>query len=414
MSDLRLLLKRRSNKVEVKGTGTSRPEANLPPPPPAPQVPDPALKPIPDLKKKRPMEPEDKEKGLPPKTKQQKVAKDRQKRESSVESREEPPLAEVRRGQRIWSPRLELDGAPFLWETSVRNFDGGRAGLIAEALQQPLLLPRDMESYRRFSQYELFKSLKRDLAMITQQVFVAEEWNRKTHVEAQAEAQARSEAERALDSLKGEISKLSEQLKGVSQERDSLDAGLKNAESQAESQRRQLSEAQKNLAAKRENTKALRAELLKAKKAAEEAQKDAQLAKEATEAEKRASFQLGVETTEKDLTEQFAAVARDYCDLTWGKALNAAGVPLDSTLRLLENIFYGEDIRQHPDDVPPVQLPEASELPSTEPNPSAILEPNQGLPLPGDQVSSTEPKQDKGEFLAEGKPSSDPPHEIPT
>nr|XP_023904896.1 uncharacterized protein LOC112016575 [Quercus suber] len=241
-----------------------------------------------------------------------------------------------------------------------------------------------MDSYRHFSQYELFKSLKRDLAMITQQVFVVEEWNRKTHVEAQAEAQARSEAERDLDSLKGEISKLSEQLKGVAQERDSLDAGLKNAESQAESQRRQLSEAQKNLAAEREITKALHAELLKVKKAAEEAQKDAQLAKEATEAEKRASFQLGVETTEKDLTE------------------------------LPENIFYGEDIRQHPDDVPPAQPPEASELPLIEPNPSAILEPNQGLPLPSDQVSSTEPQPNKGELLAEEKLPSDPPREVPT
>nr|XP_023878411.1 uncharacterized protein LOC111990869 [Quercus suber] len=374
MSDLRLLLKRRSSKVEVKGTGTSRPAANLPPPPPAPQVPDPALKPIPDLKKKRSMEPEDKEKGLPPKTKQQKVVKEpRQKRGSSVESREEPPLAEVRRGQRIWSPRLELDGVPFPWETSVRNYDGGRAALIAEALQQPLLLPRDMDSYRHFSQYELFMSLKRDLAM--------------------AEAQARSEVERALDSLKAEISKLSEQLKGVAQERDSLDAGLKNAESQAESQRRQLSEAQKNLAAERETIKELRAELLKAKKAAEEAQRDAQLAKEATEAEKRASYQLGVETTEKGLTEQFVSVARDYCDLTWGKALDAAGVPLDSDLRLPKNIFYGEDIRQYPDDdAPPAQPLEASELPLNEPNPSVTLEPSQGLPLLDDQVSSTEPQ----------------------
>ncbi|XP_023891948.2 uncharacterized protein LOC112003954 [Quercus suber] len=272
-----------------------------------------------------------------------------------------------------------------------------------------------MDSYRRFSQYELFMSLKRDLAMITQQVFVAEEWNRKTHVEAQAEAQARSEAERALDSLKGEISKLSEQLKGVAQERDSLDAGLKNAESQAESQRRQLSEAQKNLAAERETTKALHAELLKAKKAAEEAQRDAQLAKEATEAEKRASYQLGVETTEKGLTEQFASVARDYCDLTWGKALDAAGVPLDSNLRLPENIFYGEDIRQYPDDdAPPAQLSEASELPLNEPNPSVTLEPSQGLPLLGDQVSSTEPQQEKGEFLEGEKLPSDPPREVPT
>lgn len=84
-----------------------------------------------------------------------------------MESREEPNQAEVRRGQRIWSPRLELDGAPFPWETSIRNYDGGRAALIAEALEQPLLLPKDMDSYRRFSQYELFMSLKRDLAMVS-------------------------------------------------------------------------------------------------------------------------------------------------------------------------------------------------------------------------------------------------------
>ena len=39
-------------------------------------------------------------------------------------------------------------------------------GLEAEALEQPLLLPKDMEAYRRFSQQELFLSLKKDLAMV--------------------------------------------------------------------------------------------------------------------------------------------------------------------------------------------------------------------------------------------------------
>ncbi|XP_065627007.1 uncharacterized protein LOC136066523 [Quercus suber] len=186
MSDLKFLLKKRGNKAESKGTRTSRPVVNLPPPPPPPQVPDPTLKPIPNLKKKRPLEPEERDVVVPPKTtKQQKVVKDhRSKRVSSVKSREEPLVADVRRGQRTWSPRLELDGVPFSWETSVRNYKGGRAGLIAEVLEQPLLLPQDMESYRRFGQYDLFMSLKRDLAMITQQVFVAEEWNRKAYVEA--------------------------------------------------------------------------------------------------------------------------------------------------------------------------------------------------------------------------------------
>ncbi|XP_065630426.1 uncharacterized protein LOC136067912 [Quercus suber] len=217
MSDLKLLLKSRGKKAESKGTGTSRSVVNLPPPLPPPQVPDPALKPIPDLKKNRPLEPKEREVVIPPKTsKQQKVVRDHwSKKASSVKSREEPPVADVRRGQRMWSSRFELDDVPFSWETSVRNYDGSRAGLIAETLEQPLLLPRYMESYRRFSQYELFMSLKRDLAMITQQVFVAEEWNRKAYVEAQAEAHSRSEVEKALGSLKEKVSQISDQLKGV-------------------------------------------------------------------------------------------------------------------------------------------------------------------------------------------------------
>ena len=36
--------------------------------------------------------------------------------------------------QRIWSPRLEVDGAPIPWGASVREFQKGRAGYIAEAL----------------------------------------------------------------------------------------------------------------------------------------------------------------------------------------------------------------------------------------------------------------------------------------
>nr|XP_023912825.1 GRB10-interacting GYF protein 2-like [Quercus suber] len=413
MFDLKLLLKKKGNKAEAKGTRTSRPAVNLPPPPPPPQVSDSALKPIPDLKKKRPIEPKEREVVLPPKAKQQKVGKDHSsKRASSVESREEPPMADVHRGQRTWSPRLELDGVPFSWETSVKNYDGGRAGLIAEALEQPLLLPRDMESYRRFSQYDLFMSLKKDLAM----VFVAEEWNRKAYVEAQAEAHARSEAERALGSLKDEVSQISDQLKGVTHERDSFHAGLRNDETQAEAQHKLLNEAQRNLATEKELVKEFRAKLLKAKEAAKEARRDVQLAKEATEAEKKASYQLGVETTEKGLTEQFASVARDYCDMTWGKALDAAGVPANSELRLPENIFYDEDIRQLPeaDAPPPTQLLEVSEQPLVNPAPPVILEPTKDSNPLGDQAPLIEPQQEKGEVLEGKKTPSDPQDQAPT
>jgi len=60
-----------------------------------------------------------------------------------------------------------VDGATIPWNASVRDFQWGYAGYIAEALEQPLLLPRDMEAYRHFKQNDLFLSLKRDLAMVS-------------------------------------------------------------------------------------------------------------------------------------------------------------------------------------------------------------------------------------------------------
>ena len=66
-----------------------------------------------------------------------------------------------------WGPKLELDGVTIPYTASVREYNRGRAGYIAEVLEQPVLLPRDMEAYRRFSQPELFLSLKRDLAMVS-------------------------------------------------------------------------------------------------------------------------------------------------------------------------------------------------------------------------------------------------------
>ena len=70
----------------------------------------------------------------------------------------------------------------------------------------------------------------------------------------------------------------------------------------------------------------LREDLRKAREAA-------QLVKEAVEAEKQAAYTLGIEETQARLTEEFSIVCRDYCDISWGKALDVAGVPVDFDLR---------------------------------------------------------------------------------
>ncbi|XP_023877146.1 uncharacterized protein LOC111989584 [Quercus suber] len=397
--DLRSLMKGRGKKPEQKGAGTSKVTVTLPPAPA--QVPDPSLKPNPDLKKKRQhSEVGEKQVPLDKGAKQQKVD-NRAHRAQSVESREEVFVADVRRGggPRIWSPRLELDGAPILWDTSLRNYDGGRAGYVAEALQQPLLLPHDMESYRRFNPQELFMSLKRDLAMVTQQVYVAEGLSKDSWVKAQAANQSWLEAEASLGRLKEEHSKVSEELKEVISQNKSLDAGLKNAEKQAEEQRKQLNATEVNLATERELVKGLRAELQKARENAKAAEQKVQLAKESIEAEKKAAYQLGADETAQQLTEQFASVCREYCDKTWEKALDAAGVPSDSLLRLPGSVYYENDIREIPVDESSAPPPHDASRPSqTSQAPPSTLGAGKETGQPGakDQPADTAKGKDQG------------------
>jgi len=79
--------------------------------------------------------------------------------------------------------------------------------------------------------------------------------------------------------------------------------------------------------------------ILDLKAALQKAKEEVQLAKEAIKAEKRVAYQLGVEETEARLTEELLEVCRDYCSISWAQALNAAGVPADSVMRLPENVL---------------------------------------------------------------------------
>ena len=60
-------------------------------------------------------------------------------------------------------------------------------------------------------------------------------------------------------------------------------------------------------------------------------------------------------------------MAKDYCDITWGKALDVAGVLADSNLRRPESIYYDSDIRELPgsDSPPPKHPAKVSEVPIT-------------------------------------------------
>ena len=71
-----------------------------------------------------------------------------------------------------------------------------------------------------------------------------------------------------------------------------------------------------------------------------------QLVKEAVEAEKQAAYTLGVEETQARLTEEFSVICRDYCDISWGKVLDVAGVSVDSDLRQPKTIYYDLEIHE--------------------------------------------------------------------
>ena len=84
-----------------------------------------------------------------------------------MNNREDALVAQVRRPARTWSPVLEVDGMPIAFDAMLRHYRGGNASLLAEALEQPLLLPQDMAAYRSFNHPDLFLFLKMDLAMVS-------------------------------------------------------------------------------------------------------------------------------------------------------------------------------------------------------------------------------------------------------
>ena len=101
-----------------------------------------------------------------------------------------------------------------------------------------------------------------------------------------------------------------------------------------------------------------------------------QLVKEAAEAKKQTAYTLRVEETQARLIEELTAVCRDYCNISWGKALDAVGVPVGSDLRRPMSIYYDLEIRELPgsNSSHPEQATQVSAQPKADQVPPAPLE----------------------------------------
>jgi len=62
---------------------------------------------------------------------------------------------------------MVLDKAPLPVDASIRSFQQGKSGYVADAVEQALLLPEDMVEWRSMRKHEVFLSLKRDLALVS-------------------------------------------------------------------------------------------------------------------------------------------------------------------------------------------------------------------------------------------------------
>ena len=180
------------------------------------------------------------------------------------------------------------------------------------------------------------------------------------------ETQSRHDVEKALGVANHEKTQLAEKLKAVESVRKSAEAGLKNTEAQAEDQCKELYTTQLNLATEQAAVLDLKAKLQKAEEALNVAQ-------EAATAAETSTYECGVLETEARLTAEVIVVCWEYCAKMYNQALDRAGIPTDSNLRRVDQMYYPEDLRESTTASPP---------------PAALL-----LPPPKQSFTTQEPSQ---------------------
>ena len=108
------------------------------------------------------------------------------------------------------------------------------------------------------------------------------------------------------------------------------------------------------------------------------------------------------------LAKELLEVCRDYCNVTWDRALSVAGVPTDSIWWQLGSIYYHSDIREIPaaTSSPPTPTPESSEQPLVVLDALSLPEISKGSIQADDQGQGAEGEKDKGKGKGK-KPSAE-------
>ncbi|XP_065626829.1 uncharacterized protein LOC136066439 [Quercus suber] len=197
------------------------------------------------------------------------------------------------------------------------------------------LPPREEEVQRASKQAKTGQrgAEKRSDPQVVQASFRAKEMTNYCHRRMKEEEGRRIAAVEAFNVAEKSIQELKKKLQEEEKERKYAAAALENAEKQVKSQRQLLRNAEDQLASFKTQVATLKKkleEVEKAKALVEKAKEEAEKAKE--EAEKH-GYDVRVAETEDTLKAEVLAICRTYCALTWGEALNQAGVEASSVLR---------------------------------------------------------------------------------
>ena len=159
---------------------------------------------------------------------------------------------------------------------------------------------------------------------------------------------------------------LREKQKAEEQQRKSVEAALKGAETQVESQRKLANDIKGQLVMTNKQIAALRQQLEEAnrlkdlaEKARLQAEEDKLKAEKERDEVEQHGYDVGVAETEDALRAEVPAVCRAYCAQTWEEALNQAGIDVSSELRKPENTVFplALQISNHKDIAPPTSQP---------------------------------------------------------
>ena len=106
------------------------------------------------------------------------------------------------------------------------------------------------------------------------------------------------------------------------------------------------------------------------------------------------------------LAEELSKVSRDYCNATWDRTLNVAGVPANSVWRQLGSVYYQPDICEVPSAIssPSTLASETSEQPLTVQAAFPLPKASKGSSQAGDQDQGAAENKDNGKGK-EKKPS---------